>query len=59
MDRAAHYRNKAKRVRQLADAAWQPDLQDTLRSLAKDYDEIAEDLESGVVQIRHAALLDE
>jgi hypothetical protein len=27
--------NKAKRVRQLADAAWQPDLQDTLRSLAK------------------------
>jgi hypothetical protein len=57
MDRAIHYRNKAKRVRQLADAAWQLDLQDTLRSLAKDYDEIAEDIESGAAQIRHVELL--
>ena len=46
MDGAAHYRNKAKRARQLADLAWQPDLQDTLRTLATDYDEIAEDIES-------------
>jgi hypothetical protein len=42
MNRAAHYRYPAKHARQLADAAWQLDLQDTLRSLAKDYDEIAE-----------------
>jgi hypothetical protein len=59
MDRAAHYRDKAKRARQLADAAWQPDLQDTLRTLAKDYDEIAEDIESGAPKIRHAELLGE
>jgi len=56
MDRAAHYRNMAKRVRRLVHAAWQLDLQDTLRSLAKDYDEIAEDIESGTAQIRHAEL---
>jgi hypothetical protein len=42
MNPAAHYRYQAKHARQLADAAWQLDLQDTLRSLAQDYDEIAE-----------------
>ena len=42
MNRAAHYRYQATHARQLADAAWQLDLQYTLRSLAKDYDEIAE-----------------
>jgi hypothetical protein len=42
MNRAAHYRYQAKHARQLADAAWQLNLQDMLRSLAKDYDEIAE-----------------
>ena len=57
MDGAAHYRNKAKRARQLADLAWQPDLQDTLRSLATDYDEIAEDIESGETEIRQAELI--
>ena len=51
MDRAAHYRDKAKHARQLTDAAWQPDLQDTLRALANDYDEIAENIESGAPEI--------
>ena len=41
----------------LADAAWQLDLQETLRSLAKDYGEIAEDIVSGTAQIRHTELL--
>jgi hypothetical protein len=59
MDRAARYRTKAKRARESANAAWQPDLQDTLRSLATDYDEIAADIERGAAQIRHAELLDE
>ena len=30
-----------------------------LRSLATDYDEIAEDMECGATEIRHARLLDE
>jgi len=58
MARAARYRDQAKHARRLADAAWQPDLQDTLRSLAKDYDEIAEDIERGAAEIRYAELLD-
>jgi hypothetical protein len=41
----------------LADAAWQPDLKDVLRDLAKDYDEVADDIENGATEIRHAELL--
>jgi hypothetical protein len=51
--RASHYRD-----RELADAAWQPDLKDTLRGLAKDYDEVADDIENGATEIRHAEPLD-
>jgi hypothetical protein len=57
MDRAAHYRDKANRALRLAEA-WQPELKDRLRSLAKDYDEIAEDIETGATEIRHPELLD-
>jgi hypothetical protein len=58
MDRAAHFRRQADHAWQLADAAWQPDLKDALRHLAKDYDEVADDLETGATEIRHAELLD-
>ncbi len=58
MDRAAHYRDQANHARQLADAAWQPDLEDILRRLANDYDEVAEDIETGASEIRHAEFLD-
>ena len=58
MDRAAHYRDRANHTRELADAAWQPDLKDLLRGLAKDYDEVADDIENGATEIRHAELLD-
>ena len=57
MDHAAHYRDRASHVRELADAAWQPDLKDMLRGLAKDYDEVADDIENGATEIRHAELL--
>jgi hypothetical protein len=58
MDRSAHYRNRANHARRLADATWQPNLEDLLRHLAKDYDEVAEDIEAGAIEIRHAELLD-
>jgi hypothetical protein len=58
MDRTAHYRDRANHIRKLADAAWQPDLKDVLRGLAKDYDEVADDIENGATEIRHAELLD-
>jgi hypothetical protein len=50
MDRASYYRDRANHARQLAAAAWQPDLADALRRLAQDYDEIAEDLEAGATR---------
>jgi hypothetical protein len=38
--------------------AWQPELKDRLHGLADDYDEIAEDIETGLTEIRHPELLD-
>jgi hypothetical protein len=54
MERADHYRDRANHARKLADAAWQLDLKDVLRGLAKDYDEVADDIENGATEIRHA-----
>jgi len=42
MDCSAHYRDQADHARQLADAAWQLDLRDMLRRIAKDLDQAAE-----------------
>jgi hypothetical protein len=53
MDRASDYRHQADHARQLAEATRQPDLEDMLRQLAQDLDEIAEDLEAGATEIRH------
>jgi hypothetical protein len=53
MDRASDYRHQADHARQLAEATWQPDLEDLLRHLAQDLDEIAEGLEAGATEIRH------
>ena len=58
MDDATHFRDQANHARRLADAAWQSDLKDILRCLAKDYDEVAEDMERGAAKIRHAELFD-
>jgi hypothetical protein len=57
MDRAAHYREQANHARRLACAAWQLDLADTLRLLAKDYDKVAEDIAAGATEIGLAELL--
>ena len=57
MDRAANYRAKANNAQRLADAAWQPELKDQLKGLADDYDKIAEDIETGVPEIRYPELL--
>ena len=52
MDRASHYRDQAKHARCLADAAWQLDLRETLRCIAKDYDRDAEEIETAATQPR-------
>jgi hypothetical protein len=57
MDRASHYREQADHARQLAEATWQEDLEEMLRRVARDFDEIAEDLEAGTTELRHPELL--
>jgi len=57
MDRAAYYRDRAERIRRLADAAWQPGFKEALRRLANDYDQVVEDIEMGATEIRHNELL--
>ncbi len=37
--------------------AHQPELSETLRRVAQDFDDVAYDLESGAVEIRHPELL--
>jgi hypothetical protein len=51
--RASHYRELADHARQLAQATWQDDLENTLRCLARDFDEIADDIEADATEVRH------
>jgi hypothetical protein len=55
----SYYRDRANHLRHLADMTWQHDLEMSLRSLARDYDETAEDLEAGASEIRHPELVPE
>jgi hypothetical protein len=49
MDDASHYREIARHARALAEAAWQqPALEDTLRRVAREFDETAANIEAGV-----------
>jgi hypothetical protein len=59
MDRASDYRERATHLRRLAELTWQDDLEALLRHVARDYDEVAEDLEAGTTEIRHAELIRE
>lgn len=57
MQDAAHYRAEAQRARRLARSITHPEVVANLERLARNYDEIAEDLEKGAEQIRHPHLL--
>lgn len=52
-----HYRDQAERGRRLSRKTHDKQVSDTLKSTAKDLDEVADDLESGTVQIRHPELM--
>jgi len=53
----SYYRERANHLRRLAEMTWQGDLEVSLRRLAQEYDETAEDLEAGATEIRHPDLL--
>ena len=57
MHDASYYRAQAQRARRLAHSQTNRDIQDLLSRVARDYDDIAEDIEGGAVEIRHPELL--
>jgi len=59
MDSVSKYRERAKHLRRLAEMAWQDDLEALLSRVARDYDEVADDLEAGCTEIRHNELIRE
>ena len=57
MDRPGDYREMAERARRLAGWAHEPKVRETLQRAARDFDEIAEDIEVGAAEIRHRELM--
>jgi hypothetical protein len=53
----SYYRDQAERARRLAMEPTDSETKERLRELARDYLEIAEDLERGTAEIRHPELL--
>jgi hypothetical protein len=52
-----YYREQAERARRLAVMAHQPELKETLTQAAQDFEDIADDIEMGAVEIRHPEML--
>jgi len=57
MHPASYYRERAAHARHIASRVYQPDLLEVLHRVAQDYDDIAEDLEHGAIEIRHPELM--
>jgi hypothetical protein len=56
MQDAEYYREQAARARRLARGA-RRDIEEMLSRVAEDYDDLAEDLENGAIEIRHPELM--
>jgi hypothetical protein len=52
-----YYREQAERARRLASLTHQPEMTEMLQRMAKDFEDIAHDLETGAVDVRHPELL--
>jgi hypothetical protein len=57
MHHPSYYREQAERARRLSSVATDRELQETLKRIAHDYDDIAEDLETGAIEVRHPELM--
>jgi|tagenome__1003787_1003787.scaffolds.fasta_scaffold15809048_1 hypothetical protein len=57
MQDAAYYRGQANKARRLARAIHDTEVGAQLWLMASDYDDIAEDLDTGAIEIRHPELL--
>jgi hypothetical protein len=56
MHDAAYYRSQAERARRMA-RGQRPDIEKSLQQVASDFDDIAEDLETGAIVVRHPELM--
>lgn len=54
---AGYFRRRAERTRALSRRILQPDARKVLLDLARDYEELADDLDRGLNHIRHLELL--
>jgi hypothetical protein len=57
MSDASYYRRQAERAWRFSEAALRLDLQRQFAKIARDFNEIAQDLENGAVALRHPELL--
>jgi hypothetical protein len=57
MDSALYYRSQAAIARRLASKVTNERAAEILKQTAQDYDELAEDLETGATEIRHPDLM--
>ena len=57
MYEATYYRGQAQRARRLARSINHSEVERQLERMARDFDDIAEDLELGAIEIRHAELM--
>ena len=57
MRELGYYRQEAARARRLANSINHPEARDALLKMAKDYDEIALDLERGAIEISDPKLM--
>ena len=53
MHPASYYRERADHARGVALRMYELDIVEMLREMARDYDDIAEDLECGAIEMRH------
>ena len=52
-----YYRDQSERARRLARSITRSDVVAQLQRMAQDYDDIAEDLELGAIEVRHPELM--
>jgi hypothetical protein len=57
MQSSTYYREQASRARRLASGTSDREVRHSLDQMARDFDHIAEDLERGLIDIVHPALL--
>jgi hypothetical protein len=53
----SYYRQQAEHARRMARLMHQRDLNETLERMAQDFEDVAYDLETGAVDVRHPELL--